>query len=123
MMKQLKSTARAWLNNQKLEHAMRAIAHLGVGEMPNRALLTELLAGWSNDGFAARIEYIEEVAKQTITGSGPILECGSGATTILMGLLAAKQQREVWSLEHSDEWFEKVKLTVERSHLNSSHVC
>src|SRR5262245_14001731 len=110
MMKQLKSTARAWLNNQKLEHAMRRISQLEAGELPSRELLTELLAGWSNEGFAARIEYIEEVAKRALARGGPILECGSGATTILMGLLAQKREREVWSLEHSAEWFEKVKL-------------
>ena len=76
--------------------------------MPSRKLLSELMTEWSNDAYVANLDYLEEVAKNSIANEGPILECGSGATTILLAALSARRGVEVWSLEHSSEWYRRV---------------
>ncbi len=81
------------------------------------------MAGWSNEGYAANLEYLEEVAKSSVSAQGPILECGTGATTILLGSLCARRQIEVWSLEHSSEWQKRVTETLERNGISGVHVC
>jgi hypothetical protein len=40
--------------------------------------------------------------------SGPILECGSGLSTLLLGLTADRTGNTVWSLEHDPVWAEQV---------------
>ena len=46
------------------------------------------------------------------TTKGPMLECGSGVTTILMGILCGRRNVEVWSLEHFGEWRDRVSETL-----------
>ncbi len=109
--------------SRRLRGAIRKIRRLPEGEVPNRDLLSELLTGWSNDGFQANLDYFEEVAKRSIQSTGPILECGSGATTILMGVLSARRQIEVWSLEHYPEWKARVSDVLARNQISGVHVC
>jgi len=86
-------------------------------------MLSDLLTGWSNEGYAANLEYFEEVAKLSVASEGPILECGSGATTILLGLLCGCRGIEVWSLEHSAEWQKRVSDVLTRHHISGVRVC
>lgn len=111
------------LLRRRLRRAIRKIANLADGQLPSGELLSELMTGWSNEGYAANLEYLEEVAKRSVRTKGPILECGSGATTILLGSLCARRQIEVWSLEHSPEWQERVSEALERNGISGVHVC
>jgi glycosyltransferase involved in cell wall biosynthesis len=72
-----------------------------------------LQAGWANDGFAARIDLLTEVATRAVNTRGPILECGSGMTTLLMGLLAGRRGVKTYSFEHIDEWRTRVLNALE----------
>ena len=108
----LKRAAREMQAHLKLTRALRRIADLPLGVVPTPEMLTELQAGWANDGFAARIDLLTEVAKLAATTSGPILECGSGMTTLLMGLLAGRRGVKTYSLEHIDEWRRRVMDAV-----------
>lgn len=109
--------------SRRLNAAIKKIRRLPEGEVPSRELLSELLAGWSNEGFAANLDYFEEVAKHSINSTGPILECGSGATTILMGILAGRRKIEVWSLEHYPEWRARVSDVLSRNQISGVRVC
>ncbi len=117
----LKAKAREFLNEYKLGHAIRAIRGLPAGAVPDRQTLIELVAGWSNDGFVARVDYLLEVARQAAATEGPILECGSGITTVLMGLLTQGRQAQVYSLEHHPEWHQKVESVLKRNQLANVH--
>ena len=107
----------------KLRRAIRQISKLPKGQVPTRRVLSDLLIGWSNEGYAANLEYFEEVAKTSASSEGPILECGSGATTILLGLLCGRRGVEVWSLEHSVEWQKRVTDALTRHHISGVRVC
>ena len=119
----IKRPIRATLLRRKLNRAITRIARLNDGQVPNRELLEELIQGWSNDGFVANLDYLEEVARRTVETSGNILECGSGITTILMGALCARRKTEVWSLENSDEWANRTNEILERHEIPKVHIC
>ena len=121
--KSIKRPIKEMLERRQLSGAVRAIAKLPEGQIPTRRQLSELVAGWSNEGYAANLEYLDAVAKTSLQAEGPILECGSGATTILLGILCARRKIEVWSLEHSVEWRERVTEALRRNRISGVHVC
>lgn len=60
---------------------------------------------WGNRGYTADLQYLRAVLHYAQKEQGPILECGSGLTTLLLGLTVL---HSVWSLEHMAEWFDRV---------------
>lgn len=50
---------------------------------------------------------------------GPILEVGSGLTTIVMGMAAAMSGAEIYTLEHDLGWFLKIEAMIKRYGLTS----
>jgi len=121
--KSVKRPIKSFLLRRQLRRAIEKIRRLPQGVVPDRALLSELIVGWGNEGYAANLDYLEEIAKRAVSADGPILECGSGATTILLGVLCASRQIEVWSLEHSNEWRARIVELLERSGITGSRVC
>lgn len=112
----------AW-RRHTLVRALRHVASLPPTEVPNPALLTRLRAGWGNDGWSGQPDYLEEVARHATTTTGPILECGSGLTTMLLGLLAGRRGVEVWSLEDQEEWHRHVAGMLKRHDISGVNVC
>lgn len=110
----LKRAVKKRLLERKLKRAVARVRSLPLGQVPTIGMLRELQAGWSNEGYAARTDYLEEVAKIAATTSSPILECGSGLTTILVGLLAGRRGVRTYSLEHTQEWRARINATLER---------
>ena len=121
--KSVKRPIKSFLLRRQLRRAIEKIRRLPKDVVPSRELLSELMAGWGNEGYAANLDYLEEVAKRAVSAAGPVLECGSGATTILLGVLCAKREIEVWSLEHSPEWRARIVEFLERSGISGSGVC
>jgi hypothetical protein len=110
----LKRAVKNALQRRTFRRAVAQIAGLPLGVVPDRELLERLQRGWGNEGFAAQIEYLEEVGRRAATTAGPILECGTGLTTILMGLLAGRRGVDTWSLEHNAEWRDLVNRRLEQ---------
>src|SRR5437660_529876 len=99
-----KQAARAALQRQQLRRAMRHLVSLPIGTVPDHRLLAELRSAWDNEGFTADLDYLAEVARLAAATPGPVLECGSGLTTLLLGALAGRRGVEVWALEHDPQW-------------------
>ena len=110
----LKRKAKEALLSRTFARAVEDICTLPLGEVPAREVLERLQRGWGNEGFAAQIEYLEEVGRRAATTAGPILECGSGLTTILMGLLAGRRGVQTWSLEHIPDWRARVAGSLDQ---------
>ena len=121
--KWLKRPVKEMLLQRRLRDAIRTIRNLPEGQVPSRQLLSELMEGWGNEGFAANLEYLEAVAEHSLSTRGAVLECGSGATTILMGILCGRRNIDVWSLEHYPEWRDRVSGTLQRNGISGVHVC
>jgi hypothetical protein len=118
-----KRAAKDAIRDRALRRAVRHIGGLPLGEAPPREVLQSLQFGWGNEGFAAQTEYLHEVAQRAATTAGPILECGSGLTTLLMGLLAGRRGVETWSLEHIPDWRARVVRTLEQFNIPHVQVC
>lgn len=107
-----KRKVKEFLARQALRRACQAIARLPEGAVPSREMLEELQRGWGNEGYAAKIEYLQEVARLAAASTRPILECGSGVTTLLVGLLAGRRGIAALSLEHIPAWGNRVSETA-----------
>lgn len=106
----------------RLHRAVVRAARLEPGRVPDRRLLRELRAGWGNRDWAAPLDYLEEVARQAAATRDPILECGSGLTTLLLGLVAARRGIEVWSLEHDPAWHARVARALDLPGMGTVHL-
>ncbi|HEY3066294.1 MAG TPA: hypothetical protein VGL09_10925 [Methylomirabilota bacterium] len=104
----LRRRLRAAVDDFALRVAIRAVQRVPVGAPLPAATIARLQRAWGNQGFAARTEYLAAVCALALTTHGPILECGSGATTLLLAALAGRRGVEVWSLEHLPAWRDKV---------------
>jgi len=118
----VKGAVRRIFERQTLTEALRQISRVPAGELPSRTLLEELQQGWANHGMAARTDYLAEVCRQATRTTGPILECGSGLTTLLLGLLAGRRGIETWTLEHLPEWHSLLASAIARHHVPNVHL-
>ena len=120
--KWLKRPIKQALLNYQLRNAIRKIRNAGT-VVPSRQLLSQLIVGWNNAGYAANLGYLEAVAKFAGDTHGPVLECGTGATTILLGILSERCNIEVWSLEHSLEWKTRIAQVLAQNKIAQVRVC
>lgn len=81
--------------------------------------VSKLLRGWHNEGFAADVAYLVAVAEYAAQAKGDILECGSGASTLLLAAIAERSGVKVHSLEHMPEWRQKVCAALEKRSLKA----
>src|SRR3989442_245782 len=110
----LRRAARAALQELRLRVALRRLHRLPVGTAPSAGVVRALQRAWGNEGFAAKDAYPAEVIRHAMRAQGPILECGSGLTTILLTALAGRRGIPVWSLEHMSEWHTRVAKIIDR---------
>jgi hypothetical protein len=71
-------------------------------------VLRRLTYGWGNEDWSAFPDYLKVCLAQIDGTRGPILECGSGLSTLLFGLVAQRTGNIVWTLEHNADWAQKV---------------
>ena len=120
---QIKRPAKSALLAYIFRQTMREIAKLPPGEIPSRELLKKLRLGWDNQGWDAKLDYFEEIARRAVTTKGPILECGSGLSSLVMGYLAGRRGVEVWSLEHNSDWHRRVSGVIKRHRVPGLNLC
>ncbi len=95
----------------RFKQALRPLA-LSVGIFAYRHglhtpfVLQVLQLGWGNEGYSADNAYLRAVCGYASHIRGPILECGSGLTTLLLGIIAPGR---VTSLEHIPDWSDRVE--------------
>ncbi len=76
-------------------------------------LLRRLVFGWGNQGFSAQTGYLQTCIQHAMVSSTqPILECGSGLTTVLLGIVAERYKKDIVSLEDNLQWAERVRLEL-----------
>lgn len=120
---QIKRPVKSAILSYVFRQAMRNLAKLRPGEIPSRELLKKLRLGWNNQAWDAKTDYLDEITKRAATTAGPILECGSGLTTLVMGHLAGRRKVETWSLEHNSGWYQRVSDAIERHHVPGVNLC
>ena len=99
-------------------HLLRVeLSRLGGTISPRR--MHRLSLGWSNGGYEADGTYLSLVAKYAAKANGPVLECGSGISTLVA---SAYSQHGIWSLDHMPEWVAKTNLALKQQQLPPSVV-
>ncbi len=89
----------------------------------NETAISELIYGWGNEAWAASKDYLQSCVETALGSRGPILECGSGLTTILLGIVAQRLGNVVWSLEHNSFWGERVQRYLGKYAIHSVRLC
>lgn len=97
-------------------HLKICIRRLRAGERSTE-LLIELLKAWGNEGFSADLRYVQEATRLAEKCKGPILECGTGLTTLICGVIAEKRGIELWCLEQDLEWLDEVKRILDANNI------
>jgi hypothetical protein len=117
--RELESSYRKFVFGRAVSRLRAAPEESGVAGGP---VLERLVYGWGNEGWAAREEYLSACIAQTLVTAGPILECGSGLTTAVLGAIATDRGIPYCALEHDAEWAARVRSTVGRLGLSSVDV-
>lgn len=89
---------------------------------------TPFLAGireaWGNVDYSADVSFLTEALRRARGGArGAVLECGSGISTILMGLSMPRPAgREIWALESDARWVERVTAVTQQYQLSNVRI-
>jgi hypothetical protein len=81
-------------------------------------VLDELTYWWANV-FSPSTEFLLDLVKHSSQAKYPILDCGSGLSTIIAGLIAKRHGNTVWSLESSKSWYNRVKHYLDKYQVDS----
>jgi hypothetical protein len=87
---------------------------------PNGVDIILLALAWGNLGYAAGLSYLRHVGGHAAHSAGAILECGSGATTLLIGALTRQSNRQFIVLEHNKTWYDYLRRILD--YLEFSHI-
>jgi hypothetical protein len=86
---------------------------------PGSTVMSDLVYGWGNDFWSALEEYLTACVRAAMRADGPILECGSGLTSIVVGAIAQRAGTTMWSLEHNPEWGRRVQDRLTRYRIDA----
>lgn len=87
-------------------------------QLPDQETIERLILGCGSSWTTDR-DYAMAVASEAAAAKGPILECGSGLTTIIAAIYS---RHGVWSLEHLPHWHRRVTSELRRNGLQGAHV-
>ena len=101
---------------------IRRLGAVGQNETPTPDILAELGRAWGDDGYRAIGGYLEDVARWAAETQGPVLEIGSGLTTLVLATLAGRRDLAVWTLEHDLLYFRNTEAKLSRYGLTNVHL-
>jgi hypothetical protein len=91
--------------------------------LPDSRLIKKLVYAWGNQGYSAQTNYIETCLQYASKpGGGIIFECGSGLSTLLLGVIGKHRKRKVVSLEEMQVWADKVQQQIDKYNLNQNNL-
>jgi len=83
------------------------------GESPKDNTLQRLWSAWGNENYSGHPEFLDGGIHYAVATEQPVLECGSGHTTILFGIYAGWRDIKVWMLEHDIQWRERMATVMD----------
>jgi hypothetical protein len=111
----LKQKLHTELQAQRLKKALDSLVP---GKVPSEEQLVTLGQAWGHDGYSAADVCLRSIADYAATTDGPILECGSGLSTLVMSVLAGRRGVPIYSLEHHESYFGHVSRLLRRLQLS-----
>jgi hypothetical protein len=90
---------------------LRQLRTASVEQALDPAMLRRLRWAWANPNSAS-VEYLSAVGEAAAAAKGPILECGSGISTVVVGVVARRTGNALITLEHSAWWSRNVRSSL-----------
>lgn len=112
--KEMRRLVRERYNEIFLRRGMNRLLALPDPSDPPSQVIQDLMRGWGNPFMSAWEDFIRAFLRYVRETDGPILECGSGLSTVLLGVAAARAGRRVYSLEHDPAWAERARRVLRR---------
>lgn len=97
------------INQYKFRKSISEFSQLEDPFTVSDELLKKLIVGWSNQGYSGQITYLKTCLQFAKTSNGSFLECGSGLSTLLLGIALKKSSVNYIAFENNDFWFNKMK--------------
>lgn len=88
----------------------------------NNDILQRLVYLWGNEGWSGLSAYLMACLQHANNSSGYILECGSGLSTILMGIIVKSKGVHILSLENSKKWEKRTNWYLKHFNLNNASI-
>jgi hypothetical protein len=85
-------------------------------------LLSDLVQDWGNDWSSQR-EFLTTCLRHVRATRGPVLQCGAGLSTLLIGAVAQRRRLSVWTLEHDIGQAARVQGFLDRYGLHNVRLC
>jgi predicted O-methyltransferase YrrM len=92
-------------------------------DMDFERVLPDLVYGWGNESHVARADLLRTIWKWSHQVDGPILECGSGLSTLILAVAARQRGLHVWTLEHLPQWATMVTDSLRTHGLSNVELC
>jgi hypothetical protein len=118
--KKLKKIARNAHKKLSLQFAIYKLKKLHSHENITESIVQQLSYGWNNSGWSLSNKAMLNMIKASYSANGTILECGSGLSTLVLGLLHRNNKEiNIYALEHNAVWLSKVNKWREKLQLNN----
>lgn len=114
----LKQRLRGMRHGIRFRTAMKRFRRAPDEAIEDSALLRELVVSWGNSAWSADTDLLQEALRAAARAQGKVLECGSGLSTLLLGVVLQQRGLELWSLEHDATWFERMRDAIARQRLS-----
>jgi hypothetical protein len=98
------------LHQRAVRRALRPLRRNGSLTQPEIACFAR---AWGNTGFAPDQDFLAQLLK--LLERGPVLECGSGGTTLLANELGTLRCYKTFCLEQDAQWASQAKLALRGS--------
>jgi hypothetical protein len=108
---------RAWPRFAAAVAELRALAPAP----PPEALLEELRASWG-DPDSAPAGLLTATVRELTAARHDGVECGSGLSTVVLGVYAEALERRWWALDQHPPWAERVRWALDRLELRAAQV-
>lgn len=118
----IKDPVKETLRRRRFERVLAEYQNLNSETYPSNKLLAEFVSAWGNEGYSANTEYLLELVRLVRSVDGPVIECGSGLSTILAGIELQRRNQKIVSLEHHPEWAARMRREVNAIKLSSVEI-
>lgn len=97
----------------------RGVSSLRERPWGSETIWRDLVVGWDSENWSAGPEYLDAVAAAALAEQAPILECGSGLTTLVLATISEHTGSPVLTLEHDERCFDLVRSRLRRFRLEA----
>ena len=97
----LRTKIKAVLRDRAIESALKP---LRATETMTEAQVAAFLKAWADEGFSADTTYIGHIIQLMNAHPSSVLECGTGATTLVANELGLRHGLRIYSLEQNLAW-------------------